>query len=108
MAKDLVKEIRRATRRKFAVDYCEQLRRKGVSAYYRHDGASSIVTVGLFERSAVTLIRKGKKVQRQVRDVRIRSYSTNSRTWPSTGGRSCSAPSTSRPRRSSTSPPPRT
>ena len=58
-------------RRKFAVEYCQQLREKGFAAYYRHDPASSIVTVGLFEASAVVLIKKGDKTQRDVRDPRI-------------------------------------
>ena len=60
-------------RRKFAVEYCRQLRQKNIPAYYRHDPASSVVTVGLFGRSAVMVTRKGRKFQRDVRDPRIKS-----------------------------------
>jgi len=59
-------------RRQFAVDYCEQLRKKGVAAYYHHDPTQSIVTIGLYERGAVAEVRKGKKYQRLVRDQRIK------------------------------------
>ena len=59
-------------RRKFAVDFCKQLRQKRQDAYYKHDPASSIVTIGLFERSAVQVVTKGKTRQRVVRDPRIR------------------------------------
>jgi hypothetical protein len=60
-------------RRKYAVEYCQQLREKGLPAYYKHDPASSIVTVGLFEASAVVLVKKGDKTQRDIRDQRIQS-----------------------------------
>lgn len=63
-------------RRKFALEYCQQLREKGFAAYYKHDPASSIVTVGLFEASAVMLIKKGDKTQRDVRDPRIQALFT--------------------------------
>ncbi|HUT00891.1 MAG TPA: hypothetical protein VM031_00440 [Phycisphaerae bacterium] len=59
-------------RRKFAVDYCRQLRQKNLPAYYKHDPGSSIVAVGLFDRSAVQFLRKGNRVERVLRDKRIR------------------------------------
>jgi len=58
--------------RRFAVDYCRQLRSKGLQAHYKHDPESSIVTIGLFERSAVTLVKQGKRLQRVPRDPRIK------------------------------------
>jgi hypothetical protein len=60
-------------RRQFAVDYCKQLRNKGELAYFHHDPTQSIVTIGLFERSAVAEVRKGKQYQRIVRDPRVKS-----------------------------------
>ena len=59
-------------RRQYAVDYCRQLRQQGVPAYFKHDSAQSIVTIGLFEQAAVTLVRKARSVQRIVRDQRIK------------------------------------
>ncbi len=60
-------------RKQFAVDYCRQLREDGVEAYFKHDSAQSIVTIGLFGPEAVELIRKGPKVERKVRDPRIKA-----------------------------------
>jgi len=60
-------------RRKFAVDYCRQLRKDGLEAYYKHDQVSSIVTIGLFERAAVTVVKQGKRYQRVPRDPRIKA-----------------------------------
>jgi hypothetical protein len=65
-------------RRDFAVDYCRQLRQQGLPAFYRHDPASSIVTVGAFERTAVQFVRKpGKRdpqlVQQEINDL-LRSF----------------------------------
>ena len=58
-------------RRKFAVDYCKQLRDEGVPAYFKHDPAQSIVTVGLYEKTAVDVLRSDQKIQRIVRDPQI-------------------------------------
>ena len=60
-------------RRRFAVDYCKQLRRQNVEAYYKHDPAQSIVTIGRFGPSAVVEIKRGKKTERVVRDGRIKA-----------------------------------
>lgn len=60
-------------RRKFALDYCRQLRKEGIEAYYKHDVAQSIVTIGLFDASAVEFVRKGKRIQRIVRNGRVKA-----------------------------------
>lgn len=66
-----VPEANYVGRKQFAVDYCKQLREQGIEAYYRHDPAQSIVTVGAFEPSAVAQVRKGKQVDTVVRDQRV-------------------------------------
>ncbi len=59
-------------RKKFAVDYCKQLRDKGEQAYYYHGPIRSAVTVGLFGPSAVQKVTEGQKVQAVTRDPQIR------------------------------------
>jgi hypothetical protein len=61
-------------RRHFAVDYCRQLRGQGHAAFYRHDPAGSIVTIGAFGAKAVVFVRKpGKRdprlVQQEINDL---------------------------------------
>ena len=60
-------------RRQFAVDYCRLLRRKNVPAYFKHDAAQSIVTIGLFDKDAVSVVKSGQKYRQVVRDQRINS-----------------------------------
>ncbi len=58
-------------RRKFAVDYCQQLRKGGYEAYFYHAPVVSHVTIGAFGESAVEF-KKGETVERAViRDPRI-------------------------------------
>jgi hypothetical protein len=45
-------------RKQFAVDYCKQLRDKGVEAYYRHGEMQSAVTVGAFPESSVQMVKE--------------------------------------------------
>ncbi len=52
-------------RKKFAVMYCEQLRKEGELAFYHHGTVRSIVTVGLLGKSAVRSYMDGP-VQRTV------------------------------------------
>jgi hypothetical protein len=66
-----VPEANYVGRKKFAVDYCRHLRDEGVEAYYKHDPQASIVTIGLFEPAAVTVVKQGEKFQRVPRDARI-------------------------------------
>ena len=58
-------------RRDFAVQYCKQLRGEGRTAFYRHTATESIVTVGLFKKSAITDTRKDDKIIRTVNDSGI-------------------------------------
>ena len=58
-------------RQTFAVDYCRLLRKENVPAYYKHDSVSSIVTVGAFDPSAVSLVRQGKTLRHVPRDPKI-------------------------------------
>jgi len=44
-----------------AVNYCEFLRKKGFEAYYHHDSASSVVTVGQFGADAVVTKMDGRR-----------------------------------------------
>jgi hypothetical protein len=58
-------------RRDFAVQYCKQLRGEGRVAFYRHTATESIVTVGLFKKSAITDTPKDDKIIRTVNDPGI-------------------------------------
>jgi hypothetical protein len=58
-------------RRDFAVQYCKQLRGEGRTAFYRHTATESIVTVGLFKKSAITDTPKDDKIIRTVNDSGI-------------------------------------
>lgn len=58
-------------RRRFAAEYCQQLRDQGQEAYYKHDASQSIVTVGAFPAEAIkTVVTDGKR-QAVVTDERI-------------------------------------
>jgi hypothetical protein len=58
-------------RRDFAVQYCKQLRDEGRSAFYRHTATESIVTIGLFKKSAITDTPKEDKIIRTINDPLI-------------------------------------
>jgi len=60
-------------RKKFAVQYCRQLRGRGEEAFYYHGTVRSAVTVGLFGPSAVERVRDGAKVRLVARDPGIQS-----------------------------------
>ena len=45
--------------KKAAAEYCSWLRKKGYEAYYHHGPGCSIVTVGIFDESAVEQTRPG-------------------------------------------------
>ena len=60
-------------RRRFAVDYCRQLRKGGYEAYFYHAPAVSHVTIGAFGEKAVT-IRKGPRGETlEINDPAIKS-----------------------------------
>jgi hypothetical protein len=46
-------------RKEAAVQRCKELREEGEEAYYYHGPANSVVTIGLFDDSAVKMVRKG-------------------------------------------------
>jgi len=58
-------------REKFAVELCKQFRKEGLAAFYRHGTAESIVTVGLFGKSAIQETPKGNRMIRTVKDPAI-------------------------------------
>jgi hypothetical protein len=58
-------------RRDFAVQYCKQLRGEGRLAFYRHSEIESVVTVGLFKKSAITDTPKDGKIIRTINDSGI-------------------------------------
>jgi len=58
-------------RRDFAVQYCKQLRGEGRPAFYRHTTTESVVTVGLFKKSAITDTPKDGKIIRTVNDPAV-------------------------------------
>ena len=69
-----VPEAKYFGRKKFAVDYCRQLREeKGEQAYYRHGPAQSSVCIGTFPEDAVQMVKdeQGRDVRPEVRDRRI-------------------------------------
>ncbi len=59
-------------RKRFAVQYCKQLRDKGLEAYYRHGPAKSFVTIGAFGASAVEKVTEGKKTRIIIHEQRIK------------------------------------
>ena len=48
-------------RKRIAAQRCEELRDKGEQAYYYHGPANSLVTIGLFDESAIKMTRKRMK-----------------------------------------------
>ena len=55
-------------RKKFAEQYCRQLRDKGTDAYVLHGSAKSLVCIGSFPESSYPTTTIGGKLQRVVRD----------------------------------------
>jgi len=58
-------------RKRFAVQYCKQLRDEGLEAYYRHGPAKSFVTIGAFGASAVEKVTEGDKIRTVIHEQRI-------------------------------------
>lgn len=58
-------------RKRFSAQYCEQLRKQGEEAYYKHDAGQSIVTVGSFPDSAIEMVEADGQRGAVVRDDRI-------------------------------------
>lgn len=59
-------------RKRFAVDYCERLRKNGYEAFYAHDSAESHVYIGDFPASSVTVAQGDGKQSLRIRDPRVR------------------------------------
>lgn len=59
-------------RKRFAVQYCKQLRDEGFEAYYRHGPAKSFITIGAFGASAVEKVTEGKKTRIIIHEQRIK------------------------------------
>jgi len=57
--------------KKFAEQYCRQLRDKGLDAYVLHGPAKSLVSVGSFSESAYPAVTLDGKRQRVIRDPRM-------------------------------------
>ena len=60
-------------RRRFAVDYCRQLRKGGYEAYFYHAPAVSHVTIGAFGEKAVTIRKKPRGETLEINDPAIKS-----------------------------------
>lgn len=55
------KRTKMRNRKRIASQRCEELRARGEQAYYYHGPANSLVTIGLFDDSAVKVRREGMK-----------------------------------------------
>ncbi|HAU36400.1 MAG TPA: hypothetical protein DCX07_01615 [Phycisphaerales bacterium] len=60
-------------RKRFAADYCKQLRQAGYDAYFFHGPARSAVTIGTFPAEAVGETREGEQTVPVIRDERVRT-----------------------------------
>ena len=58
-------------RKRSAVQLCQKYRKLGYQAYYYHGPVRSHVTIGTFDKSAIATIRRGRNVQKEIRDPRI-------------------------------------
>lgn len=58
-------------RKKFAIEYCKEIRKVGMAAFYRHGEVDSIVTVGLFGKDAVQNTKQGNKIVQTIKDPAI-------------------------------------
>ena len=60
-------------RKNYAVEYCKQLREEGKEAYFFHGPAQSIVTIGLFDESAIEKRKAnaGTVTETYIKDQRI-------------------------------------
>ncbi len=58
-------------RKKFAIEYCKEIRKVGMAAFYRHGEVDSIVTVGLFGKNAVQNTKQGGKIVQTIKDRAI-------------------------------------
>ena len=59
-------------RRRFAVDYCRQLRKGGYEAYFHHGPAVSHVTIGAFGSKAVTISKGPRGETMKINDPAIK------------------------------------
>lgn len=59
-------------RKRFAVDYCERLRKEGYKAFYAHDPAKSHVYIGDFPPSAVEVNEEGDRPSLDIREPRMK------------------------------------
>jgi len=64
-------ERRYIGRKKFAVEYCQKLRKNGYESYYYHGPARSGVTIGSFPKSSVETKREGVKMKHIIHDARV-------------------------------------
>ncbi len=60
-------------RRRFAVDYCQRLRKGGYEAYFHHGPAISHVTIGAFGKKAVTVKKSPRGETMKINDPAIKS-----------------------------------
>ena len=59
-------------RKKFALEYCHELRKRDYEAYFHHGLFKSIVTIGTFPSMSVRRIQTRRGIRIEVRDSRIR------------------------------------
>ena len=59
-------------RKKFALEYCRELRKRDYEAYFHHGLFKSIVTIGTFPSMSVRRIQTRRGIRIEVRDSRIR------------------------------------
>jgi len=77
-------------RKRFAAEYCRQLRSEGLEAYYFHDATRSAVTIGAFPESAVAIspddsklpVYRDPRIKRILQDDRFRRLAVNGRSRP--------------------------
>ena len=67
------------TRKETAVKRVEELRQNGEQAYYYHGPANSMVTIGSFPGSAVTIVKEGAVNRQRIVDPQIRRILTDPR-----------------------------